>query len=244
MAAARRGRRRLLRWLARGVALVLAGVLLVVSATALPLVFLRRGPIDDSAYMRRSLHADPATGAPCDAVEQAWVPREAVSPHLRLAVVLAEDQKFLLHRGFDSRAIRKALEERERGRRQRGASTLTQQLAKNLFLWPDPSLLRKGIEAWITVWLELLWPKRRILEVYLNVVQFGPCVFGAEAAALRYFGKPAGALLPEEAALLATVLPNPLRLRAWNPGPYAQTRREELLALMEELRYARHLRGL
>ena len=233
-----------MRWLVRIVAAGLALVVLVVSVSALPLLVLRRGPVDSSAFMRRSLREDPATKQPCAEVEQAWVPRESISPHLRLAVVLAEDQKFLLHDGFDSKAIRKAIDEADRGGRRRGASTITQQLAKNLFLWPDASFVRKGLEAWITLWIELLWSKQRILEVYLNVVQFGPCVFGAEAAAQRYFDKPAAELLPEEAALLATVLPNPLRLRAWNPGPYARSRRDELVGLMDELGRARHLRGL
>ena len=233
-----------MRWLVRIVAAGLALVVLVVSVSALPLLVLRRGPVDSSAFMRRSLREDPATKQPCVEVEQEWAPRESISPHLRLAVVLAEDQKFLLHDGFDSKAIHKAIDEAERGVRRRGASTITQQLAKNLFLWPDASFVRKGLEAWITLWIELLWSKQRILEVYLNVVQFGPCVFGAEAAAQRYFDKPAAELLPEESALLATVLPNPLRLRAWNPGPYARSRRDELVGLMDELGRARHLRGL
>ncbi|MBW2371542.1 MAG: monofunctional biosynthetic peptidoglycan transglycosylase [Deltaproteobacteria bacterium] len=238
------GWRRGVRWLVRIVAAGVALVVLVVSVSALPLLVLRRGPVDSSAFMQRSLREDPATKQPCAEVEQAWVPRESISPHLRLAVVLAEDQKFLLHDGFDSKAIRKAIDEAERGVRRRGASTITQQLAKNLFLWPDASFVRKGLEAWITLWIELLWSKQRILEVYLNVVQFGPCVFGAEAAAQRYFDEPAAELLPEEAALLATVLPNPLRLRAWNPGPYARSRRDELVGLMDELGRARHLSGL
>jgi len=236
--------RRGMRWLWRVFASVLVLVALVLAVSALPLLLLRRGPIDSSAFMQRSLREDPATKQPCAEVEQAWVPRESISPHLRLAVVLAEDQKFLLHGGFDSKAIRKAIDEAERGGRRRGASTITQQLAKNLFLWPEANFVRKGLEAWITLWIELLWSKQRILEVYLNIVQFGPCVFGAEAAAQRYFDKPAAELLPEEAALLATVLPNPLRLRAWNPGPYARSRRDELVGLMDELGRARHLRGL
>jgi monofunctional biosynthetic peptidoglycan transglycosylase len=233
-----------MRWLWRVFASVFVLVALLLAISTLPLLVLRRGPVDSSAYMRRSLREDPATKQPCAEVEQAWVPRESISPHLRLAVVLAEDQKFLLHDGFDSKAIRKAFDEAERGGRRRGASTITQQLAKNLFLWPDANFVRKGLEAWITLWIELLWSKQRILEVYLNVVQFGPCVFGAEAAAQRYFDKPAAELAPEEAALLATVLPNPLRLRAWNPGPYARSRRDELVGLMDELGRARHLRGL
>jgi monofunctional biosynthetic peptidoglycan transglycosylase len=236
--------RRLLRWSLRGFGALALLAALGVAATALPLLLLRRGAVDSSAFIERSLREDPATGEPCAVVEQVWVPRTSISPHLRLAVVLAEDQKFMLHDGFDTAAIQKALREAERGGRRRGASTLSQQLAKNLFLWPDPTAVRKGLEAWITLWIELLWTKQRILEVYLNVAQFGPCVFGAEAAAQRYFDKPAAELEPEEAALLATVLPNPLRLRAWNPGPFARQRRDEIVELMEELGRARHLRGL
>ena len=188
-------------------------------------------------------NADPATGQPCDRVEYEWVDREAISKDLRLAVVLAEDQRFLLHNGFDGRSLRRALREREKGR-VRGASTISQQVAKNLFLWPGQSYLRKGIEAWLTLWIELLWPKQRILEVHLNIAQFGPCVFGAGAASERFFGVPPLELAPDEAALLATVLPNPKRLRAHNPGPYASERRAEILELMTTHRGARHLRNL
>jgi monofunctional biosynthetic peptidoglycan transglycosylase len=230
--------------MARAVGAVLLAVVVVIAATVVPLLLMRRGPVESSAFMQRSLREDPATGQPCPEIEQVWVPKEAIADSLKVAVVIAEDQKFVLHRGFDEKSIRKALRDRERTGRQRGASTITQQLAKNLFLSPDATFLRKGIEAWITIWIELLWSKKRILEVYLNVVQFGPCVFGAEAASLRYFEKPAVELAVPESALLATVLPNPLRLRAWNPGPYAQSRRDEIVALIAELGRQRHLRGL
>ncbi len=242
--AARSKTRRVYGWLARSVGLVLLAALVVLAATLIPLLLMRRGPIESSAFMQRSLREDPATRQPCAEVEHVWVSRESIADSLKVAVVIAEDQKFVLHNGFDERSIRRALEERERTGRQRGASTITQQTAKNLFLSPDATYLRKGIEAWITVWMEILWSKRRILEVYLNVAQFGPCVFGAEAAAQRYFEKPAAQLDVDESALLATVLPNPLRLRAWNPGPYAQSRRDEIVELMAELGRQRHLRGL
>ena len=175
---------------------------------------------------------------------QRFVPRDRIARELRLAVVLAEDQRFPLHHGFDLAAMRRAWAEHRSGRRQRGASTITQQLAKNLMLWPARSFVRKGLEAWLAAWLELLWSKQRILEVYLNVVQFGPCVFGAEAAAERYFATSAADLSPGQAALLAAVLPSPRRLRAYDPGPYAQERTGEILGLMEELERAPHLRGL
>jgi monofunctional biosynthetic peptidoglycan transglycosylase len=236
-------RRRWWRWLHRIAYLLVAGGPFVVLATVGPVLALRHVAPPTSAYMLLARSADPATGEPCPQIEYAWVDREAIAPDLRLAVVLAEDQRFLLHNGFDTRSVRRALREREKGRF-RGASTISQQVAKNLFLWPSPSYLRKGIEAWLTFLIEGLWSKQRILEMYLNVAQFGPCVFGAAAASDRFFGVPPLELSAEEAALLATVLPNPKRLRAHNPGPYASERRAEILALMATHRGRRHLRDL
>jgi monofunctional biosynthetic peptidoglycan transglycosylase len=151
-----------------------------------------------------------------------WVPMQQISPQLAIAVVAAEDQKFPRHRGFDFDAISRAAQEERR--RTRGASTITQQLAKNLYLWPGRSLVRKGLEAYLTVLLELLWPKQRILEVYLNAAEFGPGVFGAEAASRRYFGKSARRLTLEEAALLAAVLPSPKRMSPARPSAYVRSR--------------------
>ena len=208
------------------------GLLLLCAVTALVVGPLRWLPPPTTAFMWISRSADPSTGLPCERVEQEWVDWSAISPQLGLAVVLAEDQRFFFHRGFDFRAMSRALEEGIETGRVRGASTLTQQLAKNLFLWPGKNPVRKVLEVWPTLWIEWLWPKQRILEVYLNVAQFGPCVFGAEAASRRFFDRPASELEPEQAALLATVLPNPKRLRAHNPGPYARKRRAEVLDLM------------
>lgn len=233
--------RRAIRW---ALLLLLLAATAFVGATALAVHHLRDAPPPTSAFMLRARRADPATSLPCPAVEWQWVDRAQIADSLPVAVVLAEDQRFLLHRGFDMRQIEKALKERGRTGRQRGASTLTQQVAKNLFLWPGGGFARKGLEVWFVMWIERTWSKGRILEMYLNVAQFGPCVFGAEAASQRYFERPAAELEPEQAALLATVLPNPARLRAWNPGPYAQQRRAEILELMETHRYSRHLRGL
>ena len=182
--------------------------------------------------MLASRFSDPATGQPCNAVDYAWLDFEAIAPDLGLAVIVSEDQRFFEHTGFDLNAITRALNEHGGGGRLRGASTISQQVAKNLFLWPGRSLIRKGLEAWLTGWLERLWSKRRILEVYLNIAQFGPCLFGAGAASDRYFNTEAIALTPREAALLATVLPNPQRLRASDPGPYASERSAEILELM------------
>ncbi|MGI9590444.1 MAG: monofunctional biosynthetic peptidoglycan transglycosylase, partial [Myxococcota bacterium] len=176
--------------------------------------------------------------------EYRWVDRDEISGHLPRAIVVAEDQRFLQHEGFDWKSIKRALQERGDTGRVRGASTLTQQVAKNLFLWPGRSWLRKGLEVWFTLWIEWTWSKLRILEVYMNVAQFGPCVFGAEAAARRYFEITAAELDLEQAALLATVLPNPKKLRVWNPGPYAQQRQKEVLELLEFHANSAFLRGL
>jgi monofunctional biosynthetic peptidoglycan transglycosylase len=155
-----------------------------------------------------------------------WMPIEEISPQLAIAVVAAEDQKFPDHGGFDFDAISRAAQENRR--RARGASTISQQLAKNLYLWPGRSLLRKGLEAYLTVLIELCWPKQRILEVYLNVVEFGPGVFGAEAASRRFFGRSARRLTLEEAALLAAVLPSPKRMSPARPSAYVRSRAAEI----------------
>lgn len=153
-----------------------------------------------------------------------WRDLEAIAPSLPLSVVAAEDQDFARHRGFDVRAIERALEHNARGGRIRGGSTISQQLAKNLFLWGGRSWVRKGAEAWYTVLIETLWPKRRILEVYVNVAEFGDGIYGAQAAARSYWGKDAGALGANESARLAAVLPSPRRYSAHRPGPYVQRR--------------------
>jgi monofunctional biosynthetic peptidoglycan transglycosylase len=153
-------------------------------------------------------------------VVQRWVPLESISRHLVRGVIASEDGKFCSHYGFDLEAIDKALDRNAAGGRLRGASTITQQTAKNLFLLPDRTWTRKGIEAYFTVLIEALWPKRRIMETYLNVAEWGPQRFGAEAAARTNFNKPAAELDKLEAARLATVLPSPRRYRADDPGPY------------------------
>ena len=164
-----------------------------------------------------------------------WVRWERISPNAALAVIAAEDQNFAAHRGFDFDSIQKALDEHEHGRRLRGASTISQQVVKNVFLWSGRSFVRKGLEAWFTVLVELTWSKRRILEVYLNIIELGDGVFGVEAASRRYFGKPAAQLGPEEAALIAAVLPNPLRLKADRPSAYVKERCAWILRQMGQL---------
>jgi monofunctional biosynthetic peptidoglycan transglycosylase len=209
-----------------------AGVLLSV----LPVAVLRFVDPPASAFMLHArvqawLDDEPGTLR----IRYHWRDFGRISPELALAVVASEDQRFTEHHGFDLRQIRTALREAEAGRRMRGASTISQQVAKNLFLWNGRSWVRKGLEAWFTVLIELLWPKQRILEVYLNVAEFGPGIYGAEAAAQAFFGKPAARLTRAEAARLAAVLPNPRRLSAGNPGPYVQRRQVEIQVQMAAL---------
>jgi monofunctional biosynthetic peptidoglycan transglycosylase len=153
-----------------------------------------------------------------------WRDLDLISPSLPVALVAAEDQRFAEHFGFDLEAIEKAERANARGRKIRGGSTISQQLAKNLFLWGGRSYVRKGIEAWYTLLIEAMWPKQRIIEVYANVVEFGDGVYGAQAAARRFFGKDASRLTPSECARLAAVLPAPKRYNAANPGPYVARR--------------------
>ncbi|HCJ6373044.1 monofunctional biosynthetic peptidoglycan transglycosylase [Citrobacter sp. RHBSTW-00671] len=165
-----------------------------------------------------------------------WVSMDEISPWMGLAVIAAEDQKFPDHWGFDVSAIEKALAHNERNEnRIRGASTLSQQTAKNLFLWDGRSWVRKGLEAGLTLGIETVWSKKRILTVYLNIAEFGDGVFGVEAASQRYFHKPASRLSPSEAALLAAVLPNPLRFKASAPSGYVRSRQAWIMRQMRQL---------
>lgn len=165
-----------------------------------------------------------------------WVSMDENSPWMGLAVIAAEDQKFPDHWGFDVSAIEKALAHNERNEnRIRGASTLSQQTAKNLFLWDGRSWVRKGLEAGLTLGMETVWSKKRILTVYLNVAEFGDGIFGVEAAAQRYFHKPASRLSMSEAALLAAVLPNPLRFKANAPSGYVRSRQAWIMRQMRQL---------
>ena len=168
-----------------------------------------------------------------------------VSAQLPLALVAAEDQRFLLHHGFDGDALLKAAKSNFNGNRQlRGGSTISQQVAKNVFLWHGRSYVRKAAEAYFTLLIELLWNKRRIMEMYLNVAEMGDCIFGAEAASQQYFHKSADQLTPAEAALLAGVLPNPLRFRASNPGPQTRAKQRRVLRNMRRLGGTAYVREL
>ena len=164
-----------------------------------------------------------------------WRDRDQVSSHLAVAVIASEDQRFADHHGFDLEAIEKARRDNARGEKVRGASTISQQTAKNLFLWSGRSWIRKGIEAWYTLLIEALWPKQRIVEVYVNVAEFGDGVYGAQAAARTYFGKDASRLAPAEAARLAAVLPSPRRYSAASPGPYVRRRTGAIQRQMRQI---------
>jgi len=170
-----------------------------------------------------------------EGLEKRWAPLERISPNLRHAVIAGEDNLFCSHRGFDIASLRQAWAERQAGGRSRGASTLSMQLAKNLFLWPGGGLIRKGVEAYLTVYLETLLPKRRILELYLNVAEWGHGVYGAEAAARVHFGKAAADLTAREGALLAAVLPNPRRWEAGRPTDYINRRAGTLQTRVRQL---------
>src|SRR5690554_3096541 len=163
-----------------------------------------------------------------------WIPIEEISQNLQLAVICSEDQSFLNHNGFDRKAIEKALESNQKGKKLRGGSTISQQTAKNVFLWPQRTWLRKGLEAYFTLLIETLWSKERILEVYLNSIEMGNGVFGAEAASQYWFKKPARNLSSQNAAAIAAILPSPQRYSANPPGPYVARRTQWI---MKQMRY-------
>lgn len=164
-----------------------------------------------------------------------WVTLEQISPHVLQAAVASEDQKFLEHSGFDMQAIEKALVYNSKGKKIRGASTISQQTAKNVFLWSGRSWARKGLETGFTLLIEAVWGKSRILEIYLNSIEFGSGVFGVEAAAQRYFGTTAAKLTRQQAALLVTVLPNPHRFLLQRPSPYMYKRQQWVLKQMRQI---------
>lgn len=209
-----RRRRRIVEWV-----LLALGVLVVT-----PVVALRWIAPPFSAFMLEQRVEGLAWPARRVAIDYRWTPLEKISSEMRLAAVASEDQRFLEHHGFDLGEIHDAIEAHEGGRRLRGASTISQQVAKNLFLWPGRNLLRKGLEAGATVMIEALWPKRRILEVYLNIAEFGDGIYGVDAASRRFFHHGPSRLTRHEAALLAAVLPNPVRFHADHPSTYVQRR--------------------
>ena len=166
-----------------------------------------------------------------------WVPYERISPEMARAVIASEDNLFDKHNGFDWKAIRQAQKEYESGRRRRGGSTISQQTAKNVFLLPHKSMVRKGFEAYFTVLIELMWDKERIMEVYLNVAEMGKGIYGVEAAAEAYFGTSAAKLTRRQACLIAACLPNPVKRNAGRPSPYISRRAGDIAALESKIGY-------
>lgn len=222
-----RRRRRWLRWL---IALPLAALVLSVVQVAT----IRFVDPPFSAFMVwRQLEAW-GDGDWSFRIAHDWRDLDDISPYVPLAVIASEDQTFAEHYGFDLKAIERARKNNERGRKVRGGSTISQQTAKNLFLWSGRSWVRKGIEAWYTVLIETMWPKHRIVEVYVNVAEFGDGVYGAQAAARTYFRKDAARLTAAEAARMAAVLPSPRRYSIAKPGPYVQRRAQ---AIQRQMRY-------
>ena len=213
-----------------------------VAGSVLSVLAMRWVPPVTSAFMVGSVVAAWKDGDFGYRVDYRWTPYARISRHAKLAVIAAEDQKFAVHPGFDFESIDQALRDRERGKRVRGASTISQQVAKNLFLWKGQTWVRKGLEAWFTLLIEGLWPKQRILEVYLNVAEFGPGVYGVGAAAPRFFRKEPARLSRNEAALLAAVLPNPRRFRVQRPSAYVLRRQGWIVGQMNALGGAAYIR--
>ena len=222
-----RRRRRWLRWL-------VAMPLVALALSVVQVATLRFVDPPFSAFMfSRQLEAF-GQGDWSFRIAHDWRDLDEISPYVPLAVIASEDQNFAEHFGFDLKAIERARKSNERGRKVRGGSTISQQTAKNLFLWSGRSWVRKGIEAWYTLLIEAMWPKHRIVEVYVNVAEFGDGVYGAQAAARTFYRKDASRLSAAEAARMAAVLPSPRRYSIAKPGPYVQRRAQ---AIQRQMRY-------
>ena len=221
-------------FVARAVAALLV---LWIAATAGAVVLLRYVDPPVTAMMLQQ-------PVPLREIRHRWVRRDAIAAAAAHAAIAAEDQRFLTHNGFDLESIERALNDYRAGHGLRGASTITQQVAKNIFLWPGRSFVRKGIEAYFTLLIEAAWTKERILEVYLNVAELGTGVFGVEAAAQRFYGLSAAELTAEQAALLAAVLPSPRRYSIESPSEYVLGRRDWVLGQMRSLHADGHFRSL
>jgi monofunctional biosynthetic peptidoglycan transglycosylase len=221
--------------LARIARAALSIVLLLVALSVGSVALLRWIDPPYSAFMAEAQIAAWTNRDSSYVFRRSWVDLNRISPNLPLAVVASEDQKFPEHWGFDVESIEKAYALNQHSHRVRGASTISQQVAKNLFLWSGRSYFRKGLEAYFTLLIEGFWPKRRILEIYLNIAEFGYGTYGAEAAAQRFFHKSAARLSRGDAAVLAAVLPNPVHLSAAAPSRYVQQRREWILGQMQAL---------
>jgi monofunctional biosynthetic peptidoglycan transglycosylase len=227
-------------WLLRTVcSLAVAGLLL----TVLLVLALRWVHPWTSAFMLEASYAARSEAAPYR-THYEWRDLEQISPQAAIAVIASEDQLFPFHWGFDFESIRKAIRAHERGAPLRGASTISQQVAKNLFLWSGQSFLRKALEAWFTVLIEQLWPKERILEIYLNIAEFGRGIYGVEAASRAFYREPAAKLGARQAARLAAVLPSPRRLRVDAPSAYLESRTETILVQMRALGGPAYLKAI
>ena len=214
----------------------IAGLLLfILVSSCLSVILLRWIPPLTSTFMLYRHYQDYQANRPYTPIDQSWVSFGEISPSMAKAVIAAEDQHFLEHQGFDFDALLTAVDDYFEQGRLRGASTITQQVAKNLFLIPAKSFLRKFVEAWFTVLIELFWDKRRIIEVYLNIAEFGDHLFGVQQASKRYFGISAKNINARQAALLAATLPNPRKFHTYRPSSYVRKRQGWILKQMQNL---------
>lgn len=237
-----RHRRRKPRWARRRLlSFFLSGFVVFAAGSAIPVLMLRVVDPPTSSVIVQHQFSGWRRDADRPFVYHEWVPWAQIPKAVALAVVAAEDQRFPEHAGFDFQQMRRAWDDYQAGGRLRGASTLTQQVAKNLFLWQGRSLARKGLEAWFALLIEGLLPKQRILEIYLNIAQFGPDTYGVGAASWRFFSRPVATLDTSEAALLAAVLPNPERYSVMKPSPYVLHRAAWIRRQMEQLGGVRYL---
>ncbi len=215
------------------------GATLVCFMSAAPMVYLRFIDPSTSMYIELNKRSNNPN------ILHEWRDMEDISLYFPNAVIASEDQQFPNHFGFDIKQIKLVLDEKDKGRGySRGASTITQQTVKNMFLWPQRSFVRKGVEAWLALWMEMIVPKKRILEIYLNYAQFGKRVFGVGAASQHYFGVEASQLTPEQSALIAAALPTPSRSNPANPSPYLRERADYILDQMPRVGGRRMVREL
>lgn len=215
-----------------------------VSLSVLAVLLLRWINPPTSSFMLQRQHTTRQNDDQHFELHYEWVDWQEMSPHIKMAAITSEDQSFATHWGLDLSSIQKAINEYQHGQDLRGASTITQQVAKNLFLWPAQSYLRKGIEAYFALLIELLWSKQRILEVYLNIVEFGDGIYGVQAAARRYFHTTAARLSKWQSALMVTALPAPKRYNLAHPSHYMLQRRTWVLHYMNVLENRHYLQKL
>lgn len=220
---------KLVRWFFKTIKWI---VILFFTSTILAVVAFRFLPVPLTPFMViRSIQQQKEGNG--FAINHSWVPLNQISPHLPVAVMASEDQWFLKHHGFDTDAIKKAAEYNKTHKRKLGASTITQQTAKNVFLWPDRTWVRKGFETYFTVLIELFWSKQRIMEVYLNSIEMGDGIYGAEEVAQKHFNKTASSLTREECALIAASLPNPHKYNTKRPDKFLRKKQKHVLRQMK-----------